>query len=65
MAWHRVAMTSPTPNAGGFFLIAAILIGFGVGVSLGQPVAGALAGTLVGAAIAVAIWLVDRRRTGR
>lgn len=58
------AMARPNPAAGGFFLIAAILIGFGVGVALGQPVLGALVGTLAGVGIAVATWLIDRRRTG-
>ena len=52
----------PNTTAGGFFLIIAILVGFGIGASQGQQLLGAIAGTLVGTAIAVAIWLRDRKR---
>ena len=48
--------------SGGFFLMAAILIGFGWGVAKGDPMKGALIGTGVGIAIAIAIWLSDRAR---
>ena len=47
--------------AGGFFLMAAILIGFGWGVWQGVPLLGALVGSAVGILFAVTTWLVDRR----
>ena len=55
-------MTDQPTAAGGFFLIVAILAGFGVGAYGGQPLLGTIAGTLVGIALAVAVWLRDRNR---
>jgi hypothetical protein len=55
-------MAKRNPVAGGFFLTAAILIGFAWGVAEGQAMAGVLAGTAVGVAIILIIWLVDRGR---
>lgn len=55
-------MASRNSMAGGFFLMAAILIGFGWGASNGDPVKGAIMGTAVGAGIAVLTWLLDRRK---
>lgn len=55
-------MAKPTPMAGGFFLMAAILIGAVWGVAAGNPMKGILIGTGVGGLIAVAVWLVDRSR---
>jgi hypothetical protein len=49
-------------RSGGFFLMAAILIGFGWGVAAGDAMKGVLIGTAVGIAVSVAIWLVDRSR---
>lgn len=49
-------------KSGGFFLMAAILIGFGWGVAGGDPTKGVLIGTGAGVAIAILIWLLDRRR---
>ena len=48
--------------AGGFPLIAGILIGAIWGVSIGNPMKGILIGTGLGIAIALLIWLVDSRR---
>ena len=48
--------------AGGFFWMAAILIGVVWGVSAGNPMKGILIGTALGALIAIAVWLVDRAR---
>ena len=48
--------------AGGFFWMAAILIGAVWGVSAGNPMKGILIGTALGALIAIAVWLVDRAR---
>ena len=55
-----------TPMAGGFFWMAAILVGAVWGVAAGNPMKGILIGTGVGAAIAAAVWLIDRakRRAG-
>jgi hypothetical protein len=47
--------------AGGFFWMAAILIGAVWGVAAGNPMKGILIGTGAGAAVAAAVWLVDRR----
>ena len=57
-------MNNRPSTAGGFFLILAILAGFGVGVYGGQALLGTLAGTLVGTLIAIAVWLKDRKRAG-
>ena len=51
--------------AGGFFLMAAILLGGVWGISIGNPVKGLLIGTGIGIGIAVAVWLIDRARAGR
>ena len=52
----------PTPMAGGFFWMAAILIGAVWGIAAGNPMMGILVGTGAGAGIAAAIWLIDRSR---
>ncbi len=54
-------MTRRNSQAGGFFLMLAIMIGFGWGVAAGDPLKGALAGTAIGIATALLQWLVDRR----
>lgn len=51
-----------TRKAGGFFLMAAILIGFIGGLATGDAMRGVMIGTATGIVIAVAIWLVDRRK---
>lgn len=51
-----------TPLAGGFFLVAPILIGFGAGIATGDAMRGVLIGTAIGIALSVAQWLVARRR---
>jgi hypothetical protein len=48
--------------AGGFFWMAAILVGAIGGVAAGNPMKGILIGTGMGAAIAAAVWLIDRRK---
>lgn len=57
-------MTSPTPMAGGFFLVLPIVVGFGWGLSRGRALDGALVGLLVGLALALVVWAIDRRRRG-
>ena len=59
---HGRRMAKRTPMAGGFLLMAGILIGAIWGVSAGNPMKGILIGTGVGIAIALLIWLVDSRR---
>ena len=57
-------MTSGNKRAGGFFLMAAILVGFGIGVATGNAIRGVLLGTAAGVIMAVALWLIDRRNDG-
>jgi len=52
-----------SPAAGGIFLFLGPVIGAVYGVEAGQPVVWMLAGFAVGVAIALAIWLVDRRKS--
>ncbi len=51
-----------TSKAGGFFLVAPILIGFFVGLATGDAMRGVLVGTAAGLVLVIALWLVDRRR---
>jgi len=51
-------------KAGGCFLSMAILAGFAVGLAVRRPMEGVLIGTAAGILIALALWLVDRRRSG-
>ena len=57
-------MNDRPTTAGGFFLILAILAGFGIGIYEVQALLGTVIGTAVGTAIAVAVWLKDRKRVG-
>ena len=52
-----------SPAAGGIFLFLGPVIGAVYGVEEGQPIAWMLVGFAVGVAIALAIWLVDRRKS--
>ena len=51
-----------TPPAGGFFLVAPIIIGFLWGLTSGRAMQGALAGFGVGLLLALAFWLIERSR---
>jgi hypothetical protein len=55
-------MAKRTPVAGGFFWMAAILIGAVGGIAAGNTMKGVLIGTAAGAVIALALWLIDRVR---
>ena len=55
MAKHR-------PQAGGFFLFAAIIGGLIWGIATGQAMRGVLIGAIAGAVLATFLWLIDRRR---
>ena len=55
-------MTTPTPRAGGLFLILPIVAGFLWGVVSGRAMQGALAGLAIGVVLATIVWAVDRRR---
>lgn len=61
---HGAAMESNSKQAGGCFLMAAILLGFLGGLAIRDPLKGTLIGTGAGIVIAIALWLVDRRRSG-
>lgn len=53
---------APRPaNAGGFLLAAALMLGTGIGLALGEPSIGFLAGLAIGIVVALAIWLRGRR----
>ena len=58
-------MTTPTPRAGGFFLILPIVVGFGWGLATGQAMLGAIIGLAVGLVLALIVWAVDRARRRR
>jgi hypothetical protein len=53
------------PQAGGFIIAVGVLAGTVVGGLEGQPSIGLLAGLGIGVVAAVAVWLVDRRRSPR
>ena len=55
-------MSKPAPLAGGFFLIAPIVVGFLWGVANQRAMQGALIGLGLGLLLLVAVWLVDRAR---
>ena len=48
--------------AGGFFLVAPIVVGFFWGVASGRAMQGALAGLVVGLVLALGLYLIDRAR---
>jgi hypothetical protein len=54
-------MDRPNKRAGGCFLMAAILIGFAVGMVMHNPLRGVWIGLAAGTVIAVGLWLADRR----
>jgi len=56
-------MTNRKPLAGGCLLTICILAGFPLGLAIGNPMKGILIGTGVGIVMAVALWLIDSRRT--
>jgi hypothetical protein len=65
-SWQETRMSDrPGPQAGGFLLALAILVGTVAGGLKGQPTIGLLAGLAAGSAAAVVLWLLDRRRAGR
>lgn len=53
-------MQTQNSRAGGFFLMAAILIGFVAGLATDDAMRGVIIGTAIGIAMAVGLWLVDR-----
>ncbi len=52
----------PSSKAGGFFLVAPIVIGFFAGLATGDAMRGVLIGTALGLALVIGQWLADRRR---
>lgn len=57
-------MTNRKPLAGGCLLSICLLAGFPLGLAIGNPMKGILIGLCVGIALAVALWLIDSRRSG-
>ena len=51
-----------TPKAGGFYLMATVLLGFVAGLATGDAMRGVIIGTVIGIAVALGLWLADRRR---
>ncbi len=49
------------PAAGGFFLVAPILVGFFVGLATGDAMRGVVIGTGIGLVLVLGQWLIDRR----
>jgi membrane associated rhomboid family serine protease len=61
----HAAMTTPSPMAGGFFLILPIVAGFFWGLASGRAMQGAVIGLGVGIVLALVVWLFDRARQRR
>ena len=57
-------MTNRKPLAGGCLLSICLLAGFPIGLAIGNPMKGILIGLGVGIVLAVALWLIDSRRSG-
>jgi hypothetical protein len=57
-------MTNRKPLAGGCLLSICLLAGFPLGLAIGNPMKGILIGLGVGIVLAVALWLIDSRRSG-
>ena len=55
-------MEPTNKRAGGCVLMAAILIGFVVGIATGNPLRGVWLGLAAGIIIAIGLWLADRRK---
>ena len=56
---------SKTPMAGGFLLALSLIVGVFAGIARGEASCGFVVGLGVGIALLIAVWLVDRMRTGR
>jgi hypothetical protein len=59
-----MASPTPSPNAGGFLIAGATILGAILGVVFGQPTIGTLVGAALGVAGALIVWLRDRARRG-
>ncbi len=55
-------MQARTTKAGGCFLTVCILLGFPLGLAIGDPMKGILIGTAAGILLALITWLIDSRR---
>jgi membrane associated rhomboid family serine protease len=62
---YAALMKSPTPLAGGFFLVLPIVVGFAWGLTEGRAMQGAVAGLCLGLLLAALVWLIDRLRQRR
>ena len=62
---YAARMTTPTPMAGGFFLILPIVIGFLWGVATGRAMQGAIIGLGLGLLLALVVFVIDRLRQRR
>ena len=54
-------MQPSNKRSGGFFLMAAIIAGFGIGLATGNALLGVWAGLAIGIVAAVVVWLTDRK----
>lgn len=57
--------SSKTPVAGGFLLALSLIIGVFAGIVRGEASFGFVVGLGVGLALLIAVWLIDRMRTGK
>ncbi len=62
---YAALMSTPTPLAGGFFLILPIIVGFLWGLTSGHALQGAIVGLGIGLFLAAGVWLIDRLRQRR
>ena len=55
-------MKKRATQAGGFFLILPVVVGFAYGLTTGEAMAWTFIGLAVGLVLALAVWIIDRRR---
>ena len=59
---HPYERKPGSAKAGGFFIVAGLVVGVIVGLVYGQPSIGMVGGFTAGVAAATILWLFDRRK---